>query len=181
MNQNMYKIRAGLLAMAGATPQILGGTVISGSVSNTSNTCDVQLFTGPVIHEVLLSAASDNEHGFISYPKDSSHVIIGSINGAGQWAVLATSEIEKHVVKTGGILLEVSEAGIQLKKESTIVNLSDMVRIATVSESLHAILTDLVNAIAALTVGTSSGPSTVPMNIASYTALLPRINNLLSP
>ena len=181
MNQNMYKIRAGLLAMAGATPQLLGGTVVSGSVSNTSNTCDVKLFAGPVIHEVLLSAASDNEQGIVSYPKDSSHVIIGCINGAGQWAVLATSEIEKHVIKSGGVLLEVSDAGIQLQKEPTIINVSDLVKIATMSESLHAILTDLVNAIAALTVGTSSGPSTVPVNIASFTAQLPRINNLLSP
>lgn len=167
--------------MAGVMTQILGGTVVSGSVSNTTNTCDVKLFTGPVIREVLLSAVSDNEQGVITYPKDNSHVIVGCVNGAGQWAVLATSEIEKHVVKTGGILLEVSEAGIQLKKESTIINLGDMVRIATMSESLHAVLTDLVNAIAALTVGTSSGPSTVPVNITSFTALLPRINNLLSP
>jgi len=167
--------------MTGVAPQIRSGTVLAGSVSSTSNTCSVQMSDGPVMSDVLLSAVSDDANGIICYPKDNSDVVIGCINGAGQWAILLCSEFDQYKISVADVKLLISDAGIQLTKSMTSVNITDLVKIVTSSESLHAILTDLVNAIALLTVGTPSGPSTVPANVSSFTALLPRINNLLSP
>jgi len=181
VNNNLSKIRDGLQALTGAAPQIRNGTVVAGSVNNTTNTCDVLLFGGPVMTEVLLSAVSDSANGIICYPKDNSDVVIGCTNGAGQWAILVCSEFDQYKVVATDVKLLISESGIQLTKGMTSVNISDLVKIAASSESLHAILTDLVNAIAVLTVGTPSGTSTVPANVSAFTALLPRINNLLSP
>lgn len=181
MNNTLSKIRDGLLALTGAAPQIGSGTVVAGSVDGTSNTCSVQMFEGPVITEVLLSAISDSAEGIICYPKDNSDVVIGCINGAGQWAVLVGSEFDHYKITTADVKLLISDSGIQLTKGEAKVNITDLVKIVTSTESLHAILTDLVNAIAVLTVSTSAGPSSVPVNVSSFTAILARINNLLSP
>lgn len=181
MNSNLSKIKDGLQALSSVSPYIRSGAVIAGSVNSTSNTCDVQLSDGPVISDVLLAAISDSSNGIVCYPKDNSDVVIGSINGAGQWAILTGSEIDHYKIANEDVMLLISDSGIQLEKGSTVVKIADLVKIVTSSESLHAILTDLVNAIAMLTVSTSAGPSSVPVNVSSFAAILPRINNLLSP
>lgn len=180
MNQNIARIKAGLETMMAPQPQLVSGIVVAGSVNSTTNTCDVNLLSGAAVKDVMLSAVSESANGVFCYPKDGTCVIIGTVYGGGQWVLLSASEFETFRIRQGEVVLEITDSGLSLQNGSTSVNVSELIKIATAAESLHAILTDLVNAIAAITVGTPAGASTVPVNIASFTALLPRINNLLS-
>lgn len=180
MNQNISRIRAGLAALSAGTPEIISGTVVAGSVNATTKTCSVQPFTGGRIDDVLLSAISGSDSGLILYPAENSHVVIGSINGPGQWVVLMTSEVDSCVIAIGDATCEILSSGIRIARATTVIDLADAIKIATATESLRALLLDLVDGITALTVNTSGVPSTVPVNVASFTALIPRINNLLA-
>lgn len=179
MNQNIAKIRAGLLRMAHLPPPIVSGTVVAGSMNSTAHTCSVTTFYGDEITDVILSAVSGSS-GAIMHPADGSHVIVGAINGPGQWMVLATSELDLCQINTGNTELKLSGSGGQLSKGNTKVKVDELVTIASASEDLCSIMLDLVNAIAAITVTTSAGSSSVPVNVASFTSLIARINNLLS-
>ncbi|MBX2904997.1 MAG: hypothetical protein KF744_03105 [Taibaiella sp.] len=180
MNQNIARIKAGLETMMAPQPQLVSGVVVAGSVNTTTNTCDVSLLSGVFVKDVMLSAVSESADGVLCFPKDGTSVVIGTVYGGGQWVLLNASELETFRIGLGNVSLEITDSGLSLQNGSASVNVSELIKIATAAESLHSILTDLVNAIAAITVGTPSGTSTVPVNIASITALLPRINNLLS-
>jgi len=69
----------------------------------------------------------------------------------------------KLAVKVGTTELDVTEDGFTVKRGS---------------ETLKAILTDLINAILAETHPTGTGPSGTPINAATYTAIKNRIPNL---
>jgi len=84
------------------------------------------------------------------------------------------------VIKIGEVTFTMKETGIKMAHGNTIFDIGELIKINTESESLFAILNDLITAISLLTVTTSTGPSSVPVNVASFTALLSRLSNLLS-
>jgi len=181
MTKNSAKIRYGITALAYRPYEILSGTVVAGSVNIGANTISVQTNYNDIpIEGVLLNAIGDSATGMVLVPKEDSAVIIGSIDGPGQWTLINASELEQAVIKIGEVTFTMKETGIKMAHGNTIFDIGELIKINTESESLFAILNDLITAISLLTVTTSTGPSSVPVNVASFTALLSRLSNLLS-
>lgn len=181
MTKNTAKIKAGITLLAHKPYEILSGTVVAGSVDTEANTISVQ--TGndrPPIEDVLLTAVTAENSGLLIVPKEGSHVIIGSIDGPGQWVVLKASELAQASIKIGPATFLIDENSIKIESSNAVLDIGNLIKINTAGESLFTLLNDLITAITLITVGTPSGPSTPPVNVASFSALIPRLSNLLS-
>jgi len=182
MSKNALKIIEGIRELAHSPNELLSGIVVSGSVNETEGTVNVQLVgSGELLEGVLLGIITDSTDGLLLIPKEESEVVIGCVEGHGSYVVLKAGELEKVILKIGASTVIADEAEIQLKQGTTEIKLSGgLVNVSTASESLFHLLNELLAAIAVLTVGTSTGPSTVPVNAATFSTLQTRLSNLLS-
>ncbi len=109
-------------------------------------------------------------------------MVLASIDGPGIWTVIKTNELDRAMVTIGNTRYEMNDNLISVQNGNTILTVgTDAFKMNTLSESLFNILNDLITGITALTVGTSGGPSTPPTNLATFTSLLTRLSNLLTP
>jgi hypothetical protein len=182
MTRNTAKIKAGIKALAHMPYEILSGTVLPGSVDTDAYTMSVQLSDdSEPITGVMLNAVTGDGNGMILFPKDGSNVVIGSIDGPGEWALIKASEITKAIITIGTVTYEMDDTQVNVQNGSVVFNIGEAAfKMNTASESLFQLLNDLITGITLLTVGTSTGPSTVPINVLTFNNLLVRLNNLLS-
>ncbi len=182
MKKNTIKIRDGIRHLAERPYEIVSGTVVAGSVNIVSGTMDVQTSDGAdSIEGVLLNVITDNQSGMILYPKDGSNVIIGSVDGPGQWALLLANDLERAKIKIGDVVFEMDNSQVTIQNGSVVLNISDSVfKLNSATESLFQLLKDCFTYITELTVPTPSGTSSIPVNVADFNNLLTRLNNLLS-
>lgn len=182
MNQNLEKILKGLQNLSTNPNEIVSGTVVPGSIDENMYTMSVRLsHSNSVLEDVLLNTISEEGKGFYIVPKEGSHVVVGSIDGAGEWMLLKASEIKKLMVHTQEVRFEVNENDVELGNNNLQFNMgAASFKIKSGSESLYKLLQDLIKALTLLTVNTPSGVSAVPNNVADFTTLLTRLDNLLS-
>lgn len=182
MNKNTSKIKEGIRRLSNKPYEIISGTVVHGSVDMTAYTMSVQPSddTEPIAG-VLLNAVSGENNGVILFPENGSDVIIGSIDGPGEWVLLRAGKITGVRITIGNVSFEMDDAQVNIQNNNVVLNLSDSVfKINTASESLFQLLKDCFTYITELTVPTPSGTSSVPVNIADFNNLLTRLNNLLT-
>ena len=181
MSKNIAKIKAGIQVLAGKPYEIIGGTVVAGSVNTSEYTMSVLPTNGTdPIDGVMLGTITENSNGIILLPKDESNVVIGSIDGAGEWMLLKANGLDKAIITIGSVIYEMDETQVNIKNGSSVLSIGTSVfKMYTASESLFSFLKDLITGITLLTVGTSTGGSTVPENITTFNDLLTRLNNLL--
>ena len=182
MTRNCAKIKAGIAALADRPYEILSGTVVSRSISADQLTITVQPSGGgSAIQGVMLNAITGDNNGLILFPKDGTNVVIASVDGPGEWCLVRASEINKAIVTIGNVVLELDDSQISIKNSEVEFNISDSVfKMSTASESMFTLLKDCFTYITQLTVPTPSGASGVPTNLADFTNLITRLNNLLS-
>jgi hypothetical protein len=160
--------------------QLIWGVVVPGSYNTATGTIDIQPIgqTEP-IDNVLVNAVPGEEEGLTLVPADNSYVVIGAIEGSGQWVVLKAGEVSKVTIKKGNVRLTVDEDGIVCSKGGATVRVHNKIEISTAGENLHGLLKDLLAAIKVLTVSTPAGTSGVPVNLTDFVALDVRVDNLL--
>jgi len=182
MNKRTQKITEGLRRLAGRPHEITSGTVVAGSVDTTTYTMSVQPFDhGEPIEGVLLNAIAGEDNGLLLIPDDDSEVIIGSVDGDGQWILLRPGKLRSMKVTIGNVVYSADSTQLSIQNGDTIINLTDsLVKVTTASESLYQLLKDCFTYITALTVPTSTGPSGVPINVADFNSLITRLDNLLA-
>ncbi len=181
MNKNSIKISEGIRALTKQPYEIMSGTIVAGSVNEGNQTISVQPDGQEgIIEGVLLGAVSSTTDAIMVVPKEGSHVVIGSVDGPGNWILLKPSEITKVLITIANSQCTVSESLIKIESGNTVIEVESLIRIATASESLHGILNDLITAITLITVPTPAGPSGVPVNAASFNTIVTRLSNLLS-
>lgn len=137
------------------------------AVSQSYATCDVQDQDGVVLYDVRLRAATDGEtSGHVCLPDVGAWVLIANLDGAQAWAVVATEKLSKYSVEIETSLLEMDEDGVKIQRGA---------------DDLKSVLSDLLSALEVLTVTCAApgSPSTPPVNLASFTTLKTRVNNLL--
>src|SRR4051812_32128582 len=102
MTKNIAKIKAGLSVLTDKPYEIISGTVVPGSLDTDQNTISVQTtnYSEPIAG-VMLNAVSYNGNGLILFPKDGSNVIIGSIDGPGEWTLIRASDLTKIIALIG--------------------------------------------------------------------------------
>jgi len=182
MTKNGAKIKEGIQNLCYRPYELISGKVINESLDTDTYTISVMQSDGSLIIEgVLLSAAINEPNGLIAVPKDDSNVVIGCVDGPGEWVVLKTSQLAKLIYTCGNVSYEMDDTKISMKSGNSTFNISEnLFQLSTVSESLFGILNDLITAITLLTVTTSSGVSSVPVNVSVFNTLLTRLSNLLS-
>jgi hypothetical protein len=181
MTKSALKITEGIKALTRQPNEIVSGSVVAGSVNEDDQTISV-IPDGRegVIEGVMLCAVSAATDKVLWLPKEGSHVVIGSVDGPGNWILLKSSEVTKVLITIANTQCTISEAGVKIESGTTVIEVESIIKIATASESLHAILNDLITAITLITVPTPAGPSGVPVNAATFNTILTRLSNLLS-
>jgi len=182
MNKNAAKIKAGIIDLVHKPFEIKTGTVVPGSVDTGAMTVRVQGSDGSKpIEGVTLNVITELTNGLVLIPADGSNIIMGSVDGPGEWAVLKASEITKAIITIQNVVFEIDNSQVNIQNGDVVFTTGASVfKMNTASEGLFQLLNDLITAISVLTVGTSTGPSTVPVNVASFNNLLTRLGNLLS-
>lgn len=182
MSKNTQKIIDGIRELTQSPYELLSGVIEPGSVNETEGTVIVRLVgNGLLLEGVLLGTITGASEGLLLMPKEGSEVVIGCIEGHGAYTVLKMTELRKVTLKIGGATIIADESEIHLKQGTTEIKLGGgLVKLSTASESLFQLLNELLAAIAVVTVGTSTGPSTVPVNAATFSTLQTRLGNLLS-
>lgn len=181
MNKNSVKISDGIRALTKQPYEIMSGTVVAGSVDEVNQTISVQPDGQEgIIEGVMLGAVSSTTDALVVVPKEGSHVVIGSVDGPGNWILLKPSEITKILLTIANTACTISESGVKVESGNTLIEVESVIKIATANENLHAILNDLITAITLITVPTPAGPSGVPVNAATFNSILTRLSNLLS-
>src|ERR1043165_160054 len=137
MSKNAAKINEGIRQLATNAVEIISGTTVPGSVDEDNFTLSVQPTDGGAsIENVILNAVAGNPNGLILFPKDGSNVVIGSIDGPGEWTLIKTDELSKARITIGGVKYEMDDTQLTVQNGSVIFNLSDSVfKMNTASES----------------------------------------------
>ncbi len=181
MSKNIARIRDGLTSITRRQYEIIGGTVVEGSLDEGANTVSVQPdYDSPPIHDVMLLSVSDSNRGMTLTPEGGSKVVICTIDGPGLWTIIKMSELKSVSVKIGSSTLDINDTSIRLSANNSVLDIGDVMKMKTSGESLYSLLNDLIEGITTLTVGIPSGSSTVPVNVATFKALKVRLSNLLS-
>jgi hypothetical protein len=119
MTKNTDKIRKGIRALTHKPYEIISGTVIAGSVDTAAYTMTVLPSDGSeAIEGVLLNVITNDENGIVLLPQDNSNVIIGSIDGPGEWSLLKASDLVKVSVILGSSKVTVTDGLIQFNDGS---------------------------------------------------------------
>lgn len=181
MNKNAAKIKAGIRSLAGKPNEIISGTVIPGSIDADMYTISVQTTDdNAVIDGVMLTSITGSDDGLILFPAENSNVIIGSIDGQGEWFLIAVGAITKAQLKIGSVFYEMDGSSVTIQNGNVVLDLSaGLFKLNTAGESLYQLLKDCFTYITALTVPTPSGTSSVPVNVADFNNLITRLDNLL--
>jgi hypothetical protein len=181
MTKNTVRIRDRLTLLTRQPFELMSGKVVAGTVDTTANTLSVMTTNGAIaIDGVMMTSVTNGTDGLIMVPKEECDVVIGCIDGPGQWVVLAASELTKMTVKTEQASFIIEPNGISFANGESQVDIGELIKMSTAGESLHTLLSDLITAITLITVSTPSGPSSIPANVATFNSLLTRLNNLLS-
>ena len=156
--------------------------MVPGSMDESEYTISVQPSDdSEPIEGVMLNAITNDGNGILLFPKDGSNVVVGSIDGPGEWALIRTSEISKAVITIENITYEMDSTQVKIQNGSVVFNIgASLFKMNTPSESLFQLLKDCFTYITELTVTTTAGTSSIPVNVADFTNLLTRLNNLLT-
>lgn len=149
--------------------ELLSGTVVAGSVDLSKYTCSVQLTRmddgDTPLANVMLSSVSENGNGVIYIPADGSNVIVGSVDGPGEFFLVHCSDLVKVMVTIQNTILTITADGYSITRGG---------------ESLTKILTDLMNALVQLTTQSPGGTGTLsPNSSATINNITNRIPKLL--
>lgn len=107
---------------------LLSGKVVAGSIDNENYTVDVLLTIDSDTDEddslnvpsegVFLGCVSMNNNGILLYPADNSDVIIGSVDGDGNYTLLKCSNLLKVMVLIGGSAFLIQDGLIEFNNGS---------------------------------------------------------------
>lgn len=178
--RNSVKIKAGIQALSHKSNEITSGKVVAGSVDEGSGVLKVLPTESTVpISNVTIGSIKSGDCSIVLVPEDDTEVVIGCVDGPGNWTLLKADRLQKVCIKTGETTCVMDSSGLALNNGETTIEVSSLVKMSTSGESMHALLKDLMAAIKAITVGTPSGTSTVPVNATTFDILTTRLDNLL--
>ncbi len=183
MNSKITSLKNQFESLIQRQVELRSGTVVSGSYNGDENTISVSLdASDTIVTDVKLNAVSQNTQGFYLIPENDSYVVIATIDGAGEWFLVRTSNLQKVVVLIGSVSCEIDGNTIRFNNDSdSVIEIEDRhIKINTSTESLYTWLKDLLIKISAITVPTGTGVSGLPNNSAEFNALISRLGNLLS-
>lgn len=141
---------------------VMSGVVMAGSTDEGEMTCDVRLSVDLDPSDpdfmptpaVQITAALESTNGLVLYPADNSQVWVAEIDGPGKWGIVKCSDLVKVVATINNSKLTMTADGFKIEAGG---------------KNLGTVLQNLISHIEALTVGTGTGPSGVPINLTDFT------------
>lgn len=166
-------------------------------IDEGARTCDVRV--GGIVYEsvALYAIEKADLKGFVFIPKQGSGVMISRVGNSNRRFVELFSEVDKVLLTVGADLeatIDASGIDVKLDKVEIRVDASGMVvktekttlqakisgfKMTRGSAGLKKTLSDLCAAIGALTVSTSVGPSSIPINKSQFDMIKQDLNEYL--
>lgn len=162
------------------TPSISSGRVKE--VDETNAVCSVALLGTDDVptEEILLGVVLEQADGLLIIPAIDSLVYVGKID-FGTYAIIKTGVIDKLSCTIGDNVIYIDAEKVKLTRGDVVVELAGTkVHVANGSKNLATVLDNLMTAILALTVGTAMGPSSPPINSATFNTIKADLSNLLT-
>lgn len=125
-----------------------------------------------IYEDVRLRPVLDGNESVTVFPKVGTWALAVRIEEDEQWMVIACGEADK--------ISSLADTEIKSKVGTSEFTIDDGFLIKKGSETLKEIMDDLLEGIQQLTVNTNVGPSSVPINIATFVAIQARVANLLN-
>lgn len=149
------------------------------SVDEKARTCTVLIEDIPYENVLLYAIEKPDLKGFVFIPAAGSKVLVERM-GDDRYLIRMFSEVEKVVFTTGELSLTADGAEYLLQVEKTTVKATGKgLTFTNGSAGLKKTLSDLVDAILALTVPTGVGPSGTPINMAAFQSVKKELDNYL--
>jgi hypothetical protein len=168
----------GLKALHENTEQVFIAKVKS--VDTDACTCDADAM-GITWNDIRIRSQEQAGKGITVLPKAGSTILVARIGNSNELFVAAFSEVDQVQWQIDDASFKFTVAGAEMvKKDKTTFIQGDLFTIKTQNESLKKILSDLIDAIGALTVTTGVGPSGIPINKMQFDAIKNRLANLLN-
>lgn len=178
MSREIEEIRRLINERLGAAAANTRYAVIK-SVDEKLRTCSVQ--DGGIVRKNVLLYAAENADlkGAVCIPAVGSMVLISRIGNSSRHRVAMFSEVDKVLVSIGKKnCVRIDAEGVEVKADQTIVRASTSgVAIGKGRAGLKKTLTDLCDAIGALTVPTAVGPSGIPINKVLFDQIKQGLND----
>lgn len=155
------------------------GTVTA--VDEKARICTIEA-EGVSYDGVMLFAVEDaGRPGWCVIPAAKSVVLVSRLAGSNQLYVSMFSEVDKVVLTIRDKVAATLDAdGMVLKSDNTTMQATvDGLVLTRGSSGLKKTLSDLLDAIAQLTVSTAVGPSSVPINVAQFQQIKADLDNYL--
>lgn len=147
------------------------------SVNDADCTVEVEFDGGGTIDDVQLRSVVKGGNKVVLLPKPNSTVLISSINKSGEYYVVAVEEITGIATVIDDVKIDVTgtEATTKIKTVTYTID-EDGFLMKKGTETMKKIMDDLLNGIQQLTVNTNVGPSSVPINVATFAAIKLRVD-----
>lgn len=127
-------------------------------VNEDEGTCVVEREEMPELHEVRLNAVIDEgiTDKFTVIPSVGSYVLVLTLGEATEGLVVSTSKIDKVMIKTGDVAVEVSAGGIVMNGGK----LGGMIDIAKLTDKINSLVTAFNNHSHVVSTGGTANPVT---------------------
>lgn len=127
---------------------------------------------GAEYEDVRLRPVLDGNESITVFPKVGTWALAVRIEEEEDWMVIAVGEADK--------IKSLAESEIKSIVGTSEFTIDDGFLMKKGAETLKEIMDDLLEGIQQLTVNTNVGPSSVPINIATFVAIQVRVANLLN-
>lgn len=139
--QAFFEMVQALMRRGGSTGGMAGGRVCIGMVTEVDaneGTCTVERDGAPELNEVRLNAVIDVKvkDCFRVIPKVGSYVLVMLLGDATEGLVVATSGIERVVMRTGDVTVDVSAEGVVMNGGK----LGGLIDIAKLTEKVNELV-----------------------------------------
>ena len=137
-------------------------------------------FGGGSFDDARLKSVIKDGNKFLLIPKVGSVVLVAKIENSDEYVVIAVEEITEHRINIDNVKFIVDDQGLSTAINAVEFNISeDGFLVRKGEETLKRIFDDLFKAIEKITVNTNVGPSSIPINVASFEAIKLRVANFL--
>lgn len=148
------------------------------SVNESECTVEVEFDGGAKIDDVQLRSVVKTGNKVVLLPKVNSIVLISSINKSNEYYVVAVEEVTGIINLIDDVSVKVTGTDVTTEIKTVKYTIDqDGFLLKKGTETMKKIMDDLLQGIQVLTVNTNVGPSSVPINVATFAAIKVRVDN----
>ncbi|MBY0244510.1 MAG: hypothetical protein K2Q03_03545 [Sphingobacteriaceae bacterium] len=148
------------------------------SVNESEGTCTVICDDGLKLEGVRLRVSIDDKTAFVVVPVVDSMVLVAQNND--DFFIVMQSEVQslQYTIKKTALIFKEKNFELKHDNDATFSVTEKGFSVKTASEDLKKVLSDLLDAVGAITVPTGTGPSGIPVNKPQIDQIKTRLDKL---